>query len=451
MRACSWTAAPCSCRWGKQGIGMIVLFCLLLAGCGGSPPKINTSPPVIYSTAQPQPAPLGLYFAAVAPAPQDALLALNASDGGLRWTYQAAATVQPHPVVDQQVAYLGSADGRVYALDAASGSRRWSNQIGGFPIVAAVTDGGVYGSSPLAYDGSPFGLPPDGSIFALNARDGSSKWTTTTPGVVLAVIAGVVYVGDAGTRTLSALRASDGKVQWQFQANYPPAAMMVVAGQVYLLAASQDQDSNAASFVALNASTGAQQWAYAAQQTPDDLRLIGVDANMVYLLERTTASGSPSVSLVALDAQSGRVRWQAQASHDLTVPVGAVESGGVVYLGVANGRVEALSAADGSVRWRTPASEKTPVNVVLVADGMVYTEAGGLTALRVGDGSLAWSNQSDAFAQVLTERDGVLYAVSNDTIAGQPEDDTALALKAGDGTRLWQYDAGSAPIFPVVA
>lgn len=461
MRTCSWPFAPVRgplwgaalcpgapglCRWGKRDAWMLALLCLLLAGCG-NPPTINTLPPVVYSTATPPMAPLSLYFTAIAPSPQDALRALNASDGALRWTYQANATVQPHPVVDQQVVYLGSADGRVSALEAASGSRRWSSQVEGFPLVAAVTEGGVYGSGSLGYGGDPFSLPPDGAIFALNARDGSSKWTTALRGVVLGVVAGVVYVGSAEAHTLSALRASDGKLQWQFRSMPPLTSVLAAADQVFLLAGGQDTGASAASLTALNASTGAPQWTYAARKPSDDLRLIGVDAQTVYLLALDVASASPSASLVALDAHAGRVRWQTQASAALS----AVVESGVVYVGAAQGRVAALDGATGRVRWQTQASGKNPVHVVLVANGMVYTESDGLTALHAGDGSLVWRYQSNAFAQVLAERDGVLYAFSNGTLTGQLGDDYVLALGTSDGTRLWQYDAGAAPIFPVLA
>jgi hypothetical protein len=63
---------------------------------------------------------------------------------------------------------------------------------------------------------------------------------------------------------------------------------------------------------------------------------------------------------------------------------------------------------------------------------------------------VAWSYPSDVFVQVLAAMEGVLYAVTNATLTGQPGEDDVLAFQSRDGSALWRYDAGYAQIFPVV-
>jgi serine/threonine-protein kinase len=397
---------------------------------------------------------LSLYFSGFV-SPQDtpnasaqrALLALNASDGSLRWTYQAKGQVQFHPVLDHNMVYIGTADGNVDALDAASGKLRWKQFIGsGSPVVSVVTEGSVYGTRSPTPEYVPFGVPADGAVFALNTSDGTSRWTTSVTGAVLGVVDGVVYVGNAEQHTLFALRASDGAQQWQFHASYPPEQIAVAEGQIFLLAADRTNSPVVASFTALNESSGAPQWSYSTQKAPGDIHLVGEEAGVVYLLTSVAQNESSLTSLVALDVRAGTLRWQTSPSPALSA---RLESG-VVYLGETNGIFEARAAADGSLRWRIQTSGKDVGAPLLVADGLLYTSSGGLTALSTTDGMVAWSYPSDVFVQVLAAMEGVLYAVTNATLTGQPGEDDVLAFQSRDGSALWRYDAGYAQIFPVV-
>jgi outer membrane protein assembly factor BamB len=68
----------------------------------------------------------------------DQLGSLGAADAPVRWRRTAFATVPGWPVVDNDLLVVGSADGSVHALDAATGQPRWSNPNGGRhrPVVA---------------------------------------------------------------------------------------------------------------------------------------------------------------------------------------------------------------------------------------------------------------------------------------------------------------------------
>ncbi len=436
--------------WGSRGLWLVALFSVsLVAGCGEAP----SPTPLVSPSVTPQLAPLSLYFSGFA-SPQNtpnvsaqrALLALTARDGSLRWRYQAKGQVQFHPVVDPNMVYVGTADGNVVALEAESGKLRWKQRLGGLPVVSVVTEGSVYGTLSSSEEYVPFGVPADGVLFALNTADGASRWTTSVTGAVLGVVDGVVYVGNAEKHTLLALRASDGQLQWQFQTSFPPEQIAVAAGQVFLLSADRTHSPVAASFTALNANSGALQWNFPTQTAAGDVHLVGEEAGVVYLLTSVAQNAGSLTSLLALDASKGTLRWQTSPSPTLS----ATLAGGVVYLGEPNGRVEARTAADGTLRWRIQAGGKDDEGLLLVADGLLYTAGGGLTALSTTDGTVAWRYPSDVFVQLLTVRDEVVYAVTNATLFGQPGEDEALALHSRDGSVLWHYDAGYAQIFPAV-
>ena len=68
--------------------------------------------------------------------------------------------------------YIGSGDGKVYALNAANGKYIWSYQ----------TQGNV-ASSPAVADGMVFVGSYDGNLYALNAVNGKLVWSYLTGGM----------------------------------------------------------------------------------------------------------------------------------------------------------------------------------------------------------------------------------------------------------------------------
>ena len=129
----------------------------------------------------------------------------NIGNLGLKW---AAFIGTPTPsVVANGVAYVGTIDGAVYALNASTGTVLWSNEIGGIlPSSPAVANGVVYIGSF------------DHNVYALNASTGAKLWSFTTGDQVESsptVANGVVYIG---SDALYALNASTGAKLWSYPA-----------------------------------------------------------------------------------------------------------------------------------------------------------------------------------------------------------------------------------------
>ena len=127
--------------------------------------------------------------------------ALNAATGAELWSFKTGSTVESSPAVANGVVYIGSDDHNVYALNAATGAKLWS-----FATGAAVE------SSPAVANGVVYVGSDDDSVYALNAATGLRLWSFTTELPVVsspAVANGVIYIaGHDGN--LYAFHLSDG-------------------------------------------------------------------------------------------------------------------------------------------------------------------------------------------------------------------------------------------------
>lgn len=169
--------------------------------------------------------------------------------------------------------------------------------------------------------------------------------------------------------------------------------------------------------------------------------------------------------LTALRASDGRVRWQAGHQWaNLADGTGSFSygpstttlSGDTLYsLGI-NARLSAAvyasAVSDGTIRWQVPVTGclTEPVNVPLVADGVVYValtghysgfisceQIGWVYALQKSDGRVLWRVPFDRVVfSTLALTNGVLV-VANSSYPANPEVFTLTGLRASDGKQLW--------------
>ncbi|HLW02553.1 MAG TPA: PQQ-binding-like beta-propeller repeat protein [Ktedonobacterales bacterium] len=224
---------------------------------------------------------------------QATLSVLDASTGTLRWSYPKQPDGNLSLVdVENGMVYLyitnSSAEANIsdslVALNATDGALRWET---GFSLVAFPAGSGTTTSSFLI-GGLPPALLSDGAIYvgsqndpiaAYNASTGAPLWSNlqlesdTGQGLTLDMVAdGVVYldaVGESASLGLYALDAHTGRLLWKRLGKFLTVGA-VVDGVVY--AASVDMgppftpkaDDN--SVVALDATTGAVRWSYSLGQ-----------------------------------------------------------------------------------------------------------------------------------------------------------------------------------------
>jgi outer membrane protein assembly factor BamB len=303
--------------------------------------------------------------------------------------------VQLSPVEAGGVVYVGSGADGVYAFDASTGHKLWSDFFGdedGMNTSPAVAAGVVYtddvdatmyaldastghalawcqfGCENLGYD-PPSATVDNGVVYiggnAFQASNGHELWSSSV-GVRWPAVAGGVLYGGSGHK-MYALRASNGHVLWSYtgpggehSAQSPVAVTRGADGVVYF--------GSGPSVYALRASNGRKLWSYrtgAALST-----LPAVARGIVYL--------GLGGRVYALRASNGHRLWSSSpGGGGLSSPAVA---NGVVYVGSGDGRVYALRASNGEKLWSSRAGVGgSPV----VANGMVYAGTGKLDAFAL--------------------------------------------------------------------
>ncbi|HEY7030065.1 MAG TPA: PQQ-binding-like beta-propeller repeat protein [Thermomicrobiales bacterium] len=255
---------------------------------------------------------------------------------GPRWTFRAPSLLH-FPVRVSHTVYVNSAEGVLYALDAASGQQRWA--FDSYSASSSSTGAAIYPSVTVA-DGLVFLPTIDGKLYAVDAGTGQPAWTAITTGSVTsnpAVVDGTVYVTTT-SGTVAALDAATGAQRWQTD---------------------------------LGAST--------TTSTP------AVAAGLVF-------QGDDQGHLTALDAATGATRWVAQIGGNMATPA---FSGGTVYVVSGDGRLHAVDAATGTERWQFVASD-AGIDVVqspaVAGQTVVVNVTGrGTIALDAATGTQIWS------------------------------------------------------------
>jgi outer membrane protein assembly factor BamB len=219
-----------------------------------------------------------------------AVVALAAGTGHVRWSAHVGAS-ETSPLLSDGRLYVGGWDGKVTALDAASGRRLWAFRTGG------AVKGGLAAAGGLVYAGSY-----DGHLYALDAATGRPVWRAngspqlfghgrfySTPVVAY----GRVYVGSTDGRMYS-FGARSGKLRWSHH----------TGGYVYGSAA---------------------------------------------VWHGLVVVGSYDRHFYAFDAATGAERWRLDAGGPISGSATVI--GGIAYFATLRGRLYAVAAADGHVIW----------------------------------------------------------------------------------------------------
>lgn len=331
----------------------------------------------------------------------------------LKWKQTFGGDVDSSPAVVGSRLYVGSDDGNLYAIDAATGNILWTfnNQsttgawdssptvatVGGQTVIFAGNDnkdlyavrddgtapfklwgyatGGKVKSSPVVTTiaGTQvviFGSE-DGTLYALVASTGAAYTGWGGPGKYTpggaafdaspAILGQTIFIGDTANKRLYAVNLGNGVKLWNFTTTgsifSSPAVANVVVGGVSTDLVFFGSDDN--KLYALVAASGTPQWSFAAGGKIDSSPAIAVIPNppLACAPGPTVAVifGSADNNLYAVRATDGTPCWTFPSTGAEPFSSSPTVSGQTVYVGSDDNNVYAVDINTGSWRWSYPA------------------------------------------------------------------------------------------------
>ncbi|MCT2592644.1 PQQ-binding-like beta-propeller repeat protein [Streptomyces sp. N2-109] len=264
----------------------------------------------------------------------------EASTGERLWELSGAQadfeTPEAGPVIHNGTVYTWG-DGRLYAMEARTGTERWA-----YPVGDSSATGGVPVRLTVADDGAVY-ICAGSRVFALDAASGAERWRFDAPAAFLcapafvpgpAVAGGGIYLADY-LGTVYALDAVNGHDRWRIatESRHSTEPVVVVDGLVHL--------GSGGALYTLDAVSGTPRWRFAA--SGDVIGAPVVAAGRVHF-------GSADHCLYTLDAVGGQLRWKLATGGEITGSPVAV--GGVIYACSKDRCVYALDAAKGTGQSR---------------------------------------------------------------------------------------------------
>jgi eukaryotic-like serine/threonine-protein kinase len=304
------------------------------------------------------------------------------------WTFQTGGPIYSSPTLDRDMVYVGSGDGHLYAVDAATGAERWRFR----------TEGAV-DSSPAVAEGAVYALSNDGSLYAVDAETGALRWSFETAGerkldfwdFYLAdplVHEGLVVFG-SGDGNIYAVDAGTGHLRWSHAtAEVVHAAAIAEGGLIYV-------GGFDGVLYALRVQTGEVAWHFETEGNPSFPR--GDIQRAAALRDGVLYFGSRDYNIYAIDAADGSLLWSQREGGGWIIATPLVTEDRV-FFGASDGqRFYGLDRATGEIDWSIPVFSRVFGSAVEVDGAVVFGGFNGkLLAVDPASGELRWSFQTPA-------------------------------------------------------
>ncbi len=286
----------------------------------------------------------------------------------LRWSFKTGGSVISSPSIANGIAYFGSQDKYIYAVNAQDGSLIWK-----FATQARI------GSSPAVVNGKVYTGSDDGHIYCLDAYNGTVIWTTFAGGYVNAnlaasvmlrsspmVVNGYVYVGALDNKTYC-INADTGVVRWSFSTGgYITSSPAVADGAVYVT--SQEPDSGA--LYKLNVYTGNQIWKQALPYFPTFMGGFDMHGSPT-VAEGMVFASSSTTAYYGINVTNGDVIWTVKdPSSEEFIICSTIYKDGILYI-INKFSIVALNAKTGDTLWGSFIGDELYVSPTY-ADGKLY-------------------------------------------------------------------------------
>lgn len=264
------------------------------------------------------------------------VVGLDSKSGKERWSVRIGSKNRSSPTIEQNTVYLsGGQDGKIYALDLASGSIKWSTTVGAMAIY----------ESPVYHEGTLFvssDLTENAHLHALNPETGSKLWNVKLGAPTYfgpSIGNGLIYVGSYDNQMIRALKIKDGTEVWQKKLSGEGIASKPVYDNGVLYFTGINFDTDGGTLYAVDAATGADKW-----KVPG----IGdTQAGSPIVYENMVIMGSAVQSnLRAFAKDTGKELWS-NTSVGTTLNSGSVTANGLLFFASTTGSVSVLDVFTG--------------------------------------------------------------------------------------------------------
>ena len=162
------------------------------------------------------------------------IVAVSRQTGDALWEASTENAVWSAPAKLDDTVFVTSIDRNIYAVDASDGSEKWTHTLNGAGSGSAV----VSADGDLVYAGS-FG----GEVIALNIADGSDAWSAQASDWIWGApveLNGVLFYADI-SGNVYAVDSKTGNSLWNASVNEPVIGDIVVSGDTILVASGNEE------------------------------------------------------------------------------------------------------------------------------------------------------------------------------------------------------------------
>ncbi len=273
------------------------------------------------------------------------IYAVDARDGSFLWKFATQDRIASSPAIVSDVVYTGADDGNVYALDAYNGSLLWKAFAGG-DLPGNFNAAVQLRSSPTVAGNFVYVGALDNKTYCLNATNGTVQWKFQTQGYITstpAVVDGAVYIvsEEPSAGALYKLDAYTGTLVWKHIISYEgtlggghdmQGSPTVADGMVFCA-------SDTSAYYAVNATTGTTIWTYKDPYAGEFIVTTPVYVNgEVIVIDK--------FSIVSLNATNGTLLWSSFTGDELYVP--PTYAGGFVYEVTDERSIYVINATNGT-------------------------------------------------------------------------------------------------------
>jgi len=339
---------------------------------------------------------------------------------GIKWKFHTGGRMISSPTVVNGVAYVGSTDGNLYAIDSGSGALKWKFETKSWEV-----------SSPAVVSGVVYFLSYDSHLYALDAATGQVKWKFATGGEKRyagthlhhlepaaetmpdpwdfylsspAVWKGAVYFGSSDGNAYS-LDATSGALKWKFHTGDVVHSSPTIADGVLYIGSWDTY------LYALDAANGTEKWRFKTSEDPDIHNHVGIQASPA-VADGIVFFGSRDSFAYGVDAATGKQLWKFSTDGSW-VNNSMVVHDGKAYFGTSiPGFIHAVEAKTGKVVFDLPTGTPVFASMALAGDTLYLGNFGGkLTAIDLKTQKPAWVFETDGAKQnaaALTNQDGTI-------------------------------------------